>query len=313
MSGSLEGRVALVTGGGRGIGRAIAEGLARRGASVVVADSGTGIAGDGADPKVAAAVAQGIGDRAVAFAESVASPSAAAAAVGLAVRRFGGLDILVHNAAILRDALVFKGEPGDFEAVLRNNLSAAWFLARHATEQMREQAKQKRGGEAYRWGRIVNITSSAGLYGNFGQSAYASAKAGLLGLTRVTAMDMARAQVTCNAVAPFAATRVTESIRPANESQASYKARALTIEAKHVANFVAYLASDAAAGVTGQVFGVRAREVFLFSQPRPVARLANAGGEWSEAELAAAVEADFRPAFTDLKTDLEAFDSEPLV
>ena len=137
---------------------------------------------------------------------------------------------------------------------------------------MREQGKAGRGGkDGYDWGRIVNIVSSAGLYGNLGQAAYASAKAGLFGLTRVTAMDLARAQITANAVAPFARTRVTDIIQPANEAQKTYKERALKIGAHHVANLVTALCSPAASKITGQLLGVRGREVFLFGQPRPVA------------------------------------------
>jgi NAD(P)-dependent dehydrogenase (short-subunit alcohol dehydrogenase family) len=175
---------------------------------------------------------------------------------------------------------------------------------------MREQGKAGRGGAGgYDWGRIVNIVSSAGLYGNLGQAAYASAKAGLFGLTRVTAMDLARAQITANAVAPFARTRVTDIIQPANEAQRTYKERALKIGAHHVAHLVTALCSPAAKGITGQLLGVRGREVFLFGQPRPVARL-EAG---SPDRLAQDLLATFGSKFTDLTTDLEAFNTEPLV
>src|SRR5678816_707952 len=164
-----------------------------------------------------------------------------------------------------------------------------------------------RGG--YDWGRIVNIVSSAGLYGNLGQAAYASAKAGLFGLTRVTAMDLQRAQITANAVAPFARTRVTDIIQPANEAQKSYKERALKIGAHHVANLVTALCSPAGKGITGQLLGVRGREVFLFGQPRPIGKLDVEKPETLAADLTVRLEAKF----TDLTTDLEAFNTEPLV
>ncbi len=316
MAGGLEGRVALVTGAAQGIGRAIAEALVHAGARVVLADPGTDVAGNGADPSLVTSAATALGEPALPFAESIASPSAAAAAVDLAVRRFGGLDIVVNNAAILRDAFIFKLEPRDFEAVIRTNLIGAALVTAAAAPVLREQAKAGRGaatGGSYGWGRIVNIVSTAGLYGNYGQAAYAAAKAGLVGLTRVTALDMARSGVTCNAVAPFAATRVTELIKPANDAQAAYKARALKVPARHVATFAAYLASPAAQQVTGQLFGVRGREVFLFSQPRPAARLARSDGEWTIDDLGAAVDRELKPHFVALSTDLEAFNSDPLV
>jgi NAD(P)-dependent dehydrogenase (short-subunit alcohol dehydrogenase family) len=309
-TGLLEGRVAIVTGAGRGIGRAISEALVAQGARVIVADSGTSISGDGGDPSIARDTAKALGKNAMAFSESVGSPGVARQLVDMAVKQFGGIDIVVNNAAILRDAFVFRADPGDWDAVIRTNLSSAFYLINAASGVMREQGKTDRGGkEGYDWGRIVNIVSSAGLYGNLGQAAYASAKAGLFGLTRVTAMDLARAQITANAVAPFAKTRVTDIIQPANDAQKTYKERALKIGAHHVANVVTSLCAPAGKTITGQLLGVRGREVFLFSQPRPVAKLVVD----QPAALAQDLTAQLGAQFTDMTTDLEAFNTEPLV
>ena len=316
MNGLLQERVAIVTGGGRGIGRAIAQSLVTAGAQVVVADNGTSIAGDGGDPEVARAVAKELNDKAgarkaIAFTESVASPGVARQLVDLAVRTFGGLDIVVNNAAIRRDAPVFRADPADWDAVIRTNLSAAFYLINAASAVMREQDRSARGGrDGYHWGRIVNIVSSAGLYGNLGQAAYASAKAGLFGLTRVTAMDLASAQITANAVAPVARTRVTETLQPENGTQEAYKEHALKIGAHHVANLVTALCLPKARTITGQLLGVRGREIVVFNQPRrAVSMEVLADPEHIADELIAGVEG----WFTDLTTDLEAFDTEPLV
>lgn len=304
----LTGRVALVTGGARGIGLAIAERLHALGAEVVIADTGVSIAGDDPDPQVAAAVSARLGDRTVAFTRDVADPAGARAAVDLAVARFGALDIVVNNAAILRDGFIFKSDPANWEAVIRTNLSGAFQVLSAATPRMRDQIKAGRAP-----GRIVNITSSAGLYGNFGQSAYAAAKAGLFGLTRVVAMDMARSGVTCNAVAPFAHTRVTEIIQPANPAQAQYKERALSIAPRFVAEFVGYLCTPAAQSVTGQVFGVRGRELFLFSQPRPAERVVLPAEGRTTAVYAAALHERLASKLTDLTPDLDVFNTEPII
>jgi NAD(P)-dependent dehydrogenase (short-subunit alcohol dehydrogenase family) len=309
VSGRLDGRVALVTGGGRGIGRAIVEVLHGEGAAVVIADHGTGIDGNGSDPGVARELARTLGERAAAFTDSIASPSTAASAVALAVEKFGGLDIVVNNAAILRDAFIFKADPLAWDAVLRTNLSGAFHVLAAATPVLRDGAKAGRGGGTYSWGRIVNIVSTAGFYGNYGQAAYASAKAGLMGLTRVVALDMQRSAVTCNAIAPFAATRVTESIQPANPGQAAYTERALQVPARPVAELVAWLAGPEAGNVSGQLFGVRGREVMLFSQPRPVARALSPGLDGMGAVIAQAL----APHYVALGTDLEAFGADPVL
>lgn len=311
---TLAGRVAIVTGGARGIGAAISTLLAERGASVVVADMGCAIDGRDGDPSVARSFAETLGENAVPYVDDMADPAAAREAVSLARERFGGIDILVNNAAILRDAFVFRGAAEDWDEVIRNNLSGAYYLISAATPAMRDQAKAGRGGGGrYDWGRIVNIVSSAAYIGNYGQASYASAKGGLTSLMRIAALDMARSGVTCNAVAPFAHSRVTETIKPANDEQAAYKERALSVPAEPVAALVGYLCAPAASGVTGQIFGVRGREVFLFSQPRPAARIVAEPGGWDEDALAAAIDSELRSAFAPLETDLEAFNTDPLV
>lgn len=313
----LAGRVAIVTGGARGIGAAITRALVDSGASVVVADAGVAIDGNAPDPAVAESFAAALGGRAHPFTATLGSPETAAALVRETLARFAGLDIIVNNAAIIRDAFVFKAAPADWDAVMRTNLSAAYHLLGAATPVLRDNAKAGRGGSGdkpiYRWGRIVNIISSAAFYGNYGQTAYGASKGGLFGLTRNVAHDMARAGITCNAIAPFAHTRVTESIVPANDAQAAYKARALTVDPRHVGTLVAYLASEAAQSITGQLFGVRGRDVFLFSQPRPVAHAIAEGRDFDVETLAREVASNFAGKFTELVTDLEAFNTDPIV
>ncbi|HEY4441269.1 MAG TPA: SDR family NAD(P)-dependent oxidoreductase [Candidatus Elarobacter sp.] len=309
---ALEGRVALVTGGARGIGAAIVTSLAGEGANVVVVDDGSTIDGTIADESVATQFARPFGGSVTAIARSIAEPEVAEAAVAEAVERYGGLDIVVNCAAILRDGFVFKASPADFAHVIDVNLIAAFRTIRAAAPVLRENAKSERGGATYRWGRIVNIVSTAGLYGNYGQAAYASAKAGLVALCRVAALDLARSHVTANAVAPFASTRVTESIVPQTGAQEAYKAGALRVPAEPVARFVTYLCTERAQEVSGQLFGIRGRETFLFSQPRPMAGIVF-GQNPSLDDVARAVDKDFRRSFVPLETDLDAFSSDPIV
>ena len=160
---------------------------------------------------------------------------------------------------------------------------------------LRDNAKANRGGNPYGWGRIVNIVSTAGLYGNYGQAAYASAKAGLVALTRVTALDMARSGITANAIAPFAATRVTGSIKPANDGQAQYKARAMKVPAKHVAAFAGFLHQRRRKFPASSSACAAARSSCSRS-PRPVARISKADGDWTPEALAGALERELPPS-----------------
>src|SRR6266851_1850952 len=294
---NLKDRVAVVSGGARGIGLAIAEELSRQGASVVIVDSGVSISGEPLQEKLAEEVAARM-EHAAAVCGDIADEAVAREAVELAQQRFGAVDIVVNNAAIIRDAFIFKSDPEAWDAVLRTNLTGAQRLLAAATPAMRDQARAGRAP-----GAIVNIVSTAGIYGNFGQAAYGAAKAGLIGLSRVVAHDLARSGIRCNAVAPFAATRVTESIKPANEAQAAYKEKALKVPASYVARLVSFLASDAAAHISGQLFGARGRELFVFSQPRPAQRLLQPHGGFELAGFGTAAKT-LEPGFVDLVTDL---------
>lgn len=305
---SVAGKVALVTGGARGIGRAIAQELVGRGARVLIADPGVSIAGENPDAESVRETARALGPGALAWAEDISAPGAAQAAVELAVERFGALDIVVNNAAVLRDSFIFKSQRSDWERVIQTNLTGAWAVLAAATPVLRDAAKSGRPP-----GRIVNMISTAGLYGNYGQAAYATTKAGLVGLTRAVALDMARSKVNCNAVAPFAATRVTESIQPANEAQQTYKQRALAVPAGYVARLVGWLCSPGC-DITGQIFGVRGREVFLFSQPRPAVRIVTPPlDELTPEHLDAAISLEMRDKLVELTTDLESFNTEPII
>jgi NAD(P)-dependent dehydrogenase (short-subunit alcohol dehydrogenase family) len=298
----LDNRVAIISGGAQGIGLAMARDFVARGAAVVIVDAGVSIAGEPAQADLAEQAIHGM-PRSAAVCGDIADLAVAQSAVALAQQRFGAVDIVINNAAIIRDSFIFKSDMAAWDAVVRTNLTGAQRLLAATTPVMREQIKSGRSP-----GAIVNIVSTAGIYGNFGQSAYGAAKAGLLGLTRVVAHDLARSGIRCNAVAPFAATRVTQSIKPANEAQAAYKEKALKVPAAYVARLAAFLVSEAAAGINGQLFGVRGREIFVFSQPRPRERVVQASGAFDPALMK-----QLEPGFADLVTDLEAFSGDPIL
>lgn len=301
----LDGKVGIVTGAGRGIGAALALELARLGAAVVVNDLGTALGGgdtaaaEPADEVVAQIHASG--GRAVANRASVAKMAGAESMVADAIAHFGRLDFVVHNAGIVRDVIFHKMTEEDFDAVIAVHLRGAFNLSRAAAATFRAQ-----GG-----GAIVNMTSTSGLIGNVGQANYAAAKLGIVALTKAVALDMARFGVRANAVAPFAWTRMTQSI-PGGGPEAEARLRRLSVlDPAQVAPLVAYLVSDAAAQVNGQTFAVRGAEVVLFS-PFAAKRSLHRSGGWSVDALAAqmpSLAGDFAP----LQTTGDVFGYEPLV
>ena len=257
--GLLDGKVAVVTGGGTGIGRAISIGLAAAGASVVVNDYGVSV--DGRDPSSEPAnevvsVIKKAGGQGIASPESIATMAGGKAVVDLAVKEFGDLDIVVCCAGILRERMIFNMSEEEWDAVIAVHLKGHFTVMQPATRHMREK----------RAGRIITFTSTAGLEGSPGQPNYSAAKEGIVGLTRSTALAMAKYGVTVNCISPTADTRMTQRLPDERRGQAMAPPEA-------IAPVVTFLASERAAHVTGQVIGVRGNQVTLFSHPAPLRQL----------------------------------------
>ncbi|MFC5831504.1 SDR family oxidoreductase [Nonomuraea insulae] len=279
----LSGKVTVVTGAGRGLGRAYAEALAAAGAAVVVNDV------DGEAAAGTAGAITGRGGRAVVAAGAVGGSEVAERLVDTAVAEFGRLDVMVTNAGVLRDRVLWKMSDDDFDTVVGVHLRGTFTCARAAAVRMREQGSG---------GRLILISSPAGQRGNFGQTNYAAAKAGIVAMARTWAMELARAGVTVNAVVPVAVTDMTRTIpafAPVLE-EAERTGGPLpgwlrrdegmgTVE--DVAGLIVYLASDASAGVTGQAIGVGGDKLALWSHPAEKSAVF-AGGGWSAEAIAAA-------------------------
>jgi NAD(P)-dependent dehydrogenase (short-subunit alcohol dehydrogenase family) len=302
--GMLEGKVALVTGGGRGVGRGVALELAKAGAKVVVNDLGVSLAGEGGDVSPAQSVVDEIvaaGGEAVANGDSVASWDGAHAMVQSALDNFGRIDTVVNNAGNLRDVLFHKMSEEEFDAVIAVHLKGTFNVSRAAAPHFKNQAS----------GAYVHMTSTSGLVGNFGQANYSAAKLGIAALSKSIALDMQRFNVRSNAVAPFAWTRMVSSIPDETPEQKKRVEGLKKLIPEKIAPFVVALASDAGAQVNGQIFGVRNNEIYLFSQPRPI-RTAHTADGWSPEAIADRVFPQFANDFYPLLRSGEVFTWDPV-
>lgn len=299
----LEGKVVVVTGAGRGIGREIALAMAREGARVVVNDLGVQLDGaaeahNPADDVVAEIRAAG--GEAVANYDSVSDWAGAQRIVGTALDTFGRIDSVVNNAAILRDTIFHKMEVSDWEAVIQVDLNGPFYVSRAAITHFRKQES----------GNFVHLISASGLAGNYGQAAYAAAKAGLAALSKSIAIDAQRYNVRSNCVAPSAWTRMTSSIPDTEENRARIEQRKQVTPAKNVP-LIVYLASDAAAGVTGQIFATRMNEIFLMSQSRPLRSIHRSEG-WTPQTVAEHAIPALRANFYALERNQDVFSWDPV-
>ena len=292
--GVIEGKVAIVTGAGRGIGAAIARRLAAEGAAVVVNDLGGQTDGTGSDDGPAKQVAEEIvaaGGQAVSDGGDIADTGCGQRLVETAVRQFGRLDILVNVAGILRDRMIFNLLESDWDAVIRVHLRGHYSTVRPASAYWREQ---RNPGGHY---RIINFTSLSGLDGAPGQPNYAAAKMGVVGLTYSLAQSLARYGVTANAIAPAAATRMIATVPGGTQAETSDPPPDTRpdLAPENIAPIALYLASERSDWLTGRVLSAQGYEVGLYANPQVIRQL-NAPGPWEYENLAAMVEKSFRPA-----------------
>ena len=304
MAGWLQNKVVVVTGGGGGIGRDIGLAMAAEGASVVINDIGASLAGEGLDQGPAQRVVEEIkelGGNAIANTDSVATWANAQQIIAAAVDTYGRIDCVVNNAGILRDRFFFNMSMQEWQSVIDVHLQGSFFMARAAAPHFKSEGR----------GALVNMTSTSALIGNYGQANYMAAKLGIVGLSRSVALDMAKFNVRSNCIAPFAWSRMISSIPTDTPDQVERVNRLKTMETAKIAPLAVYLASDQASDVTAQIFGVRANEIFLFSQPRPIRSVHNAEG-WTPEKIANQAIPAMRAQFTPLERSQDIFSWDPL-
>jgi NAD(P)-dependent dehydrogenase (short-subunit alcohol dehydrogenase family) len=300
----LDGKVVIVTGAGRGIGRGVAMALADAGAKVVVNDLGASAGGEGDDTSPATEVVEeisAVGGEAVANFNSVAEWDSAHEIVQAAIDTFGRIDGLVNNAGILRDAIFHKMTEENFDIVLKVHLKGSFNMSRACAPHFRQQES----------GSIVHMTSTSALIGNLGQANYMSAKLGIVGLSKSIALDMARYNVRSNCISPFAWSRLFGNVPTDTPEQ---KARVEIIKQmtpEKIAPLATALLSDAAKDVTGQIFAVRNNEIFLMSQSRPI-RTAHTSDGWTPESVNERVLSAFKPSMYALDRTADVFTWDPV-
>ena len=300
----LEGKAVLVTGAGGGIGRDFALAMAAAGASVVVNDIGTSVKGEGRDAGPAELVAQEIrkaGGKAVANTDSVSEWESANRIVGCCLDSFGRIDGVVNNAGILRDRFFFNMSVEEWRAVIDVHLNGSFYVSRAAAPHFKSQES----------GCYVHMTSTSGLIGNLGQANYSAAKLGIVGLSKSIALDMAKYKVRSNCIAPFAWSRMIGSIPTETEDQKARVAKLKTMETAKIAPLAVFLCSEKASEVSGQIFAVRANELFLMSQNRPLRSVHRAEG-WNPDTIASHALPALRAHFYPLDRSQDVFSWDPL-
>jgi NAD(P)-dependent dehydrogenase (short-subunit alcohol dehydrogenase family) len=299
----LAGKVAVVTGAGRGVGRSTALSLADAGAAVIVNDLGSSLSGAATQEAPAEQVMKEIearGGRAIASRHDIADFAAANAVIEMARSAFGRIDIVVNNAGNLRDTIFHRMSEEDFDAVIAVHLKGSFNVSRAAAPHFKQQAS----------GAFVHMTSTSGLIGNFGQANYCAAKLGIAGLSKAIALDMQKFGVRSNAVAPFAWTRMVNSIPDETPEQKRRVEGLKKLVPEKIAPFVVALCSDAARHVSGQIFGVRNNEIYLFSQPRPL-RTAHTSDGWTPETVLERVFPLFANDFYPLQRSGDVFTWDP--